>query len=253
MFRNMTQLADLSKQILEEKLIPSDIWYDQYHNKLDSDDAVFLERDSLLMSVLSDRNYPVELEIFQKMDHQGRGGIGFGGTYYYAQAFIDNCLSDIMKREGLKVEKNEIYKLVYQALFAQYPALKELLMKLPSHKPLIVKSLDADLGNGTDGRGKNSLGLQRLSNSNDYPAWAMSIVHLSVATIGNQTVFDELEKPLRVLIQGAKETIKSSSEKNSYGARAEATLADINSALSIIRMNGNCSLKKSATCLVSRL
>lgn len=155
----MTQLADRSKQIREEKLIPSDVWYDQHHNKLDSNDAVFLDQDSLLISVLSDRNYPVELEIFQKMDREGRGGIGFGGTYYYAQAFIDACLSDIMKREGLKVEKNEIYKIVYQAIFSQYPDLKELLMKLPSHKPLIVKSLDTDLGNGMNGRGKNSLGL----------------------------------------------------------------------------------------------
>lgn len=159
MFRNLTQLADRSKQMSEEKLIPSDVWYDQHHNKLDSDDAVFLDQDSLLISVLSDRNYPVELEIFQKMDCEGRGGIGFGGTYYYAQAFINACLSNIMKREGLKVEKNELYKIVYQALFSQYPNLKELLMKLPSHKTLIVKSLDTDLGNGMNGRGKNSLGL----------------------------------------------------------------------------------------------
>lgn len=95
--------------------------------------------------------------------------------------------------------------------------------------------------------------LKRLSDSNDYPAWAMSIVQLSAATIGNQSIFDELEKPLHVSIQGAKETIKSSDEKNSYSARAEATLAELNSVLSVIRINEKCRLKKSTTCLVSRL
>ncbi len=78
-------------------------------------------------------------------------------------------------------------------------------------------------------------GLQRLSTSNDYPAWALGIVRLAAATIGNKAIYDELEKPLADSIQGAKDAMKLADDKSAYNATAEATLAQVDSALAIVR------------------
>lgn len=95
-----------------------------------------------------------------------------------------------------------------------------------------------------------STGLQRLSDSNDYPAWALSIVRLAAATIGDQALYKELEQPLQESIQGAKNAMNSQSEKIVYGARAEATLAQLDLALSIIRWNERLSLHRTSCCVI---
>ncbi|HEX4044842.1 MAG TPA: hypothetical protein VHZ76_04170 [Gammaproteobacteria bacterium] len=79
-------------------------------------------------------------------------------------------------------------------------------------------------------------GLKRLSTSNDYPAWALSIIHLAAATIKHKDLYLALEKPLVDAIQGAKESMHADNEKAAYNATAEATLAQLGFELARKRM-----------------
>ena len=70
-----------------------------------------------------------------------------------------------------------------------------------------------------------SKGLLRTFASNDYPAWAIAIVRLSAATIGDEKLFLELEAPLKAAIEGAKEA----------KTMPELLLAQVNQSLAIER------------------
>lgn len=81
-----------------------------------------------------------------------------------------------------------------------------------------------------------STGLQRsMTNNSDYPAWAMGIIELAAATLHDEKVYRELEKPLENSLQGAKEMMRVSDEKVKYGVTAEWTLAKLDLLLAKIR------------------
>lgn len=77
--------------------------------------------------------------------------------------------------------------------------------------------------------------LKRVSDSNDYPAWALSIVRLAAATMDDKVLFDETTKPLADSTQGANTAIGSGDKDASFSARAETTLAQLDAALANAR------------------
>ncbi len=80
-----------------------------------------------------------------------------------------------------------------------------------------------------------STGLLRVPGSNDYPAWALGIVRLSAATIGDRHLYHELRKPLKKSIQDANTAMKSTDKNDAYSATAEMTLAELNLELGKLR------------------
>lgn len=70
-------------------------------------------------------------------------------------------------------------------------------------------------------------GLLRTAASNDYPAWAISIVRLAAQTMGDKTQYDDLLAPLNASISGAKNENKVQ----------ETLLAMVNAYLALERQN----------------
>lgn len=70
-----------------------------------------------------------------------------------------------------------------------------------------------------------SHGLLRTAASNDYPAWAISIVQSAAVKMGDEKLYKELEFPLETSIQDAK-TSKETAEETL--ARVNQVLAETN-------------------------
>lgn len=81
-----------------------------------------------------------------------------------------------------------------------------------------------------------SKGLLRTATSNDYPAWAISIVQLAAARMGDEKQYNELSKTLETSIKEAKDS----------NATAEATLAYINQVLATANWQKQLELQNTA-------
>lgn len=78
--------------------------------------------------------------------------------------------------------------------------------------------------------------LHRNTESNDYPAWALSMVRLAAATIGDSSIYHELENSLTESIENAKKAGHSTNENSAYSAKSEATLAQLYQTIAIRRL-----------------